>query len=95
MIRSELSIIDEALAELVSARKRYPDWPVDVVHAACIMVEEATEVLKAANSLRWKQHEGTAEEVRKEVVQTIAMCLRFLTETPALRQAQGPGEGDK
>ncbi len=80
----EYVIIIAALTELASARQRYPEWPADIVHACCIMIEEATEVLKSANNLRWKHHEGTAEEVRKEVIQTIAMCLRLLTETPGL-----------
>ena len=81
----ELRVMQQAFAELASARSRYPDWPTDIVHASAVMVEEATEVLKAANNARWNHHSGTCEELRKEVIQTIAMCLRLLTETPALR----------
>jgi hypothetical protein len=79
-----IHIFDETLTELASARKRYPAWPTDIVHATVVMVEEATEVLKAANEVRWQHKETTPAEVRKEVIQTMAMCLRLLTETPGL-----------
>ncbi len=78
------NIFSDALVELQSARKRYPTWPDDIVHATVVMVEESTEVLKAANEVRWQHKDTTAADVRKEVIQTIAMCLRLLTETPGL-----------
>lgn len=80
-IRTEL-ISQDAFAELDSARRHYPDWPIDIVHASAIMVEEAGEVLKVANNLRWHQKDSDLSEFRKEVVQTIAMCFRLLLDTP-------------
>lgn len=81
---AEFKIVIEAFKELASARKRYPSWPEDIVHATVVMVEEATEGLKAANEIRWQHKDTTPADVRKEVIQTIAMCLRLLTETPGL-----------
>ena len=34
----EFQIINDALNELQRARKRYPDWPTDVVHATVVMI---------------------------------------------------------
>jgi len=82
---AETAIFIEVIAELESARKRYPSWPDDIVHATVVMCEEAGESLRAANEIRW-QHKGTTpDELRKEVIQTMAMCLRLLTETPGLQ----------
>lgn len=77
-------ILDEAIEELQRAKDMYPEWPVDIVHATSIMVEESTEALKSANEWRWSQKDGTLADVRKETIQTIAMCFRLLLDTPAL-----------
>lgn len=86
----ELQIITEALNELAAARKRYPQWPIDIVHATAIMVEEATETMKSANEVLWSHKSTSAADVRHEAIQTIAMCLRLLTETPELIGATYP-----
>lgn len=78
----ELRIMQAVFAELAAARQRYPAWPVDIVHATVVMVEEATETLKAANEVRWGHKGTTVAEVRREAIQTMAMCVRLLTETP-------------
>lgn len=81
---SEFDIITTVLKELESARRRYPGWPADIALATAVMVEEAGEALKTANEIRWKQGGGSYGELRTEVIQTMAMCLRLLTETPSL-----------
>lgn len=86
----EFQIINEALNELASARKRYPAWPTDIVHATAVMTEEANEALKSANEVRWGHKITTLADVRKEVIQTIAMCLRLVVETPNLADARYP-----
>lgn len=86
----EFQIINEALNELQRARKRYPDWPIDVVHATVVMCEEAGECLKSANEVRWSHKSATLADLREEVIQTIAMCLRLIVETPGLAKAQHP-----
>ena len=81
---NELRIFFDAMNELESARKRYPTWPQDIVHATATMLEEAGETLQAANNVYWSHKGGTMEDVRKEAIHTMAMCLRLLTETPGL-----------
>ena len=81
---TEMAIVD-ALHELGKARSRYPWWPCDIVHATVIMVEESTEALKAANEIRWSHKSTDVNEFREEVIQTIAMCFRLLTETEVER----------
>lgn len=76
----------ESLNELHRARLLYPNWPADIVHASAVMLEEAGEVLKSANEVRWSQKDATIADVRKEVIQTIAMCYRLLLDTPVFSE---------
>lgn len=80
----EIKIMLDVFAELDRARSLHPVWPNDTIHATAIMLEEAGEVLRAANNLVWGHKGGTVEDVRKEVIETMAMCLRLLVETPGL-----------
>lgn len=62
--------------ELMKAEKKWPNWPSDINKQALIMLEEAGEVAKAVLHL---QHEGgSIKEVREELTQTAAMCMRML-----------------
>jgi len=69
-------VIKEIITELERAEKIYPAWPNDPVLAAAVVVEEAGELLQAANNARW--HHGSHEDMREEAVQTAAMAVRFL-----------------
>ncbi len=63
--------------ELVSAKKKHPVFPADIVHMVAIMQEEAGESTRA--SLRYVHDEGgTLEELKVELIQTAAMCFRVL-----------------
>ena len=64
------------LDELKRAEKLFPNWPLDVVHGAAILAEEAGEVIKASLDAYYGRNDF--ENLRKEVVQTAAMALRFL-----------------
>lgn len=79
---TETQIILDVFAELKRAREKFPWWPRNIVHAAAVICEESGEILKAANEVHWEQKQGAYEEAQKEAIQTIAMCIRFLTETP-------------
>ena len=68
-------------AELSRARAMFPWWPKDLVHAAVIVAEEAGEVLKAANEIRWQHKSTNKEDLRKEIIQTMAMCVRLYQES--------------
>lgn len=72
---------DEVEIEVAEARLMFPWWPKDIVHAAAIVAEEAGEVLKAANEIRWQHKSTNQEDLKKEIIQTIAMCVRLWQES--------------
>jgi hypothetical protein len=82
------SIIHEVLKEYQRAKKKFPSWPVHIVARAAIVGEESGELIQAA--LQWKyerQHtyegrDGQYDKMKKEAIQTAAMCLRFLEMLP-------------
>lgn len=67
-------------AELARAKALHPNWPGDLIHQAAIMAEEAGEAVRAALNVTY--HGGRVEDVRTELVQTAAMCLRMLEAMP-------------
>ena len=76
MTSTESEIIGEVLDELLRAETKYPDWPTDLIHQVAIMQEESGEAIRAA--LNHVYHGEPIEELRAELVQTAAMCLRCL-----------------
>ncbi len=62
--------------ELKRAKSIHPNWPKDPIHQAAIITEEAGEVLQAANN--YVYHTASQDKIREEVIQTAAMCLRWL-----------------
>lgn len=62
--------------ELSRARRLHPDWPIDPVHAAAIVAEEAGELVRAV--LRYVYEGKSILEVRTEAVQVGAMAARFI-----------------
>ena len=68
---------DEIQQELERAEKKHPDFPKDMFQQLAIMQEEAGEVTKAV--LHYHYEGGTLEDVREELVQTAAMCMRMLS----------------
>lgn len=66
-------------AELRKARKQWPDWPEDAVHAAAIVAEEAGELVQAANRIR-ETGRGSVDDLATEAIQTAATAIRFLVE---------------
>lgn len=69
-------IIELILAELHRAESIHPVWPTDIFAALAVIHEEEGEIAKAINQYYWDNESD--EEIRKEVVQTAAMCIRFL-----------------
>ena len=70
------AIIGDIVAELRRAEAKYPAWPTDLIHQVAIMQEESGEAIRAA--LNHVYHGEPLEDVRGELVQTAAMCLRCL-----------------
>ena len=85
-----LGIWIDVWEEVTRAQRIFPWWPEDVAHGAAIVVEEAGEILKDANSIRWTQKGVTPKELRIELIQTMAMCMRMLLESPVFDE---PTEG--
>ena len=63
-------------AELTRAKKKHPDFPEDLFRQLAIMQEESGEVAKAV--LDYHFANGSIEDVRIELAQTGAMCMRML-----------------
>ena len=70
------AIISEVCEEILRAEKKFPGWPVDPVHGAAIVAEEAGEAIQAA--LDFYYDRADERPLRKELIHTAAMALRFL-----------------
>ncbi|MEW6670207.1 MAG: hypothetical protein AB1427_00805 [Thermodesulfobacteriota bacterium] len=68
--------IDLIFKELKSAESKHPGWPIDPIHAAAIMAEEAGETLQAAIDFVYK--DAPEEKAIIEAAQCGAMAIRFL-----------------
>ena len=69
-------IVMEIISELIDAKAKHPDWPTDLIHQIAIMSEESGEAVRAA--LNHVYHGEDISELRKELIQTAAMCIRCL-----------------
>lgn len=63
-------------AELKRAEQKHPGYPKDMFHQLAIMQEEAGEVTKAV--LQYHYEGGSLDNVKEELIQTAAMCMRML-----------------
>lgn len=77
-------IQSEVNEELARARRLYPTWPADIIHAVSLMTEESGEAQQSANGAFWGHKGATLGDVRKEVIETMAMCWRILLDTPCM-----------
>jgi len=87
----EIELANEIIAELEHARSKFPEYPDDLLSTVVIMVEEAGEALKLANEMHY-MHKGRDYanatdilDLRKEYIQTAAMCMRALLDAECLR----------
>jgi hypothetical protein len=72
-------IYKEILLELGMALKKFPSWPEDILHAFGVVVEEIGEAQKDIMQSVYEPHKNVdAFRIRKEVIQSAAMCFRFL-----------------
>ena len=62
--------IHPVLSELRRAIVKFPTWPTDPLHALAVLGEEFGELTKAMLQLTYEPHKSSAEEVRKEALQT-------------------------
>lgn len=77
---NELVAVGLVLNELIAAKRQWPDWPTDLIHAAAVVAEEGGELLKAANDARYK---GSDPDLCKaEAEQTAVTAIRFIANYP-------------
>ena len=76
LCKDETYNLIDILSEVERAREKHPEWPDDIIHAVAIVAEESGEAVRAA--LNHVYHGGSIDEVRTELVQTAAMCIRML-----------------
>ena len=81
-------------AELVRAKRKFPQWPTDPVHAAAIVSEEAGELVRAVNEACYEPHKTNParplDDVITEAIQLGAMVRRFLESAGHYKVAPGP-----
>jgi hypothetical protein len=70
-------IITEIEDEIEFAMRMFPKFPGDPIHSVAIMGEESGESIQAA--LQWVYEDGNMENLRKELIQTAAMCVRVIS----------------
>jgi NTP pyrophosphatase (non-canonical NTP hydrolase) len=63
-------------AELKRAKEKHPNYPTDDFKRLAIIQEELGETFQAA--LQYHDEDGHYDKVRKELIQTAAMCMRML-----------------
>ena len=71
---------EEVLAEVNKARGQHSSWPDNVLEATAIISEESGEAIREALQITQGEHQNYAD-LRKEVIQTAAVCIRWLSET--------------
>ena len=76
-------------AELVRAKRKFPQWPTDPVHAAAIVSEEAGELVRAVNEACYEPHKGGFGAAITEAIQLGAVVRRFLESAGHYKVAPG------
>lgn len=71
-------VISGVYSELARAIAKFPTWPTDPLHALAVIGEEFGELTKDVLQMAYEPGKTSAENVRKEAIQTAAMALRFV-----------------
>lgn len=72
-----MDVISKVYEELKRAIEKFPTWPTDPLHALAVLGEEFGELTKDVLQMTYEPGKTSAENVRKEAIQTAAMALRF------------------
>lgn len=71
-------VVEDVLAELISATAKFPTWPTDPLHAMGVLHEEVGELAKAVLQVMYEPSKSKLSDVHAEAIQAAAMALRFL-----------------
>jgi predicted lipid-binding transport protein (Tim44 family) len=77
-VDTEAVVVSGIIAELRKAEAKHPNWPKDIIHQIAIMAEESGEAVRAALHVVYENKDES--ELRKELEQTAAMCIRAIIE---------------
>ncbi len=80
---------DIVTEEIIRALEKFPEWPVDPIHAVAVLGEEFGELQKATLELCYEPGKSSLEDVHEEAVQTAAMAIRFIIGLDHYRFAPG------
>ncbi len=80
--RQQAVLTSLVLTELARAEYIHPDWPNDLIHQVSIMSEEAGEAVREANRLVIDHETDSLDDLKAELIQTAAMCLRIIKNLP-------------
>lgn len=69
--------IDEELTKAIS---KHPNFPKNIFEQIAIMQEESGEAVRAC--LHYKHEDGNVQDIAEELIQTAAMCVRMLLNSP-------------
>lgn len=72
------AVLSAVWTELSAALEKFPTWPTDPLHALAVLGEEFGELTKDVLQMTYEPGKTSAENVRKEAIQTAAMALRFV-----------------
>ena len=72
-------VFNEIGDELEFALQKFPQFPIDPIHAIAVVNEESGEATKDALQWCYEPHKNKdAETLKKELIQTAAMCVRMI-----------------
>ena len=76
-------VLQQVIAELDRATRKFPTWPTDPMHALAVLGEEFGELTKAMLQFTYEPHKKVARtDIREEAIQTAAMALRLAMSLP-------------
>lgn len=71
-------IIDDIQKEVKRAKKKFPAWPSDPLHAIAVVNEEVGELNQAILQAVYEPQKSDIGDVRNEAIQSVCTLLRFL-----------------
>ena len=80
-------MLDAIYLELMDAKEKWPEWPVDPIHAASVLSEETGELVQACNDFCYS--DGPVQRMREEAIQVAAMAIRFLEGMESYTRVKG------